>query len=463
MVLMCVAGAMAQAPKSFTYQAVVRNDSNNLVTNANVGVRIAIQDEAGNELYSESHLPKTNENGLITLEIGNGDNQVGSLNNLNWGGAAYFLRTEVDPKGGQSYSMTILQRLSSVPYALYADEAGNVFSGNYNDLSNRPELFSGNYNDLTNRPNLAAVATSGSYADLLNRPNLATVATTGSYTDLSNTPNLATVATTGNYGDLNGTPNLATVATTGSYTDLSSTPTIPTFPTQVSAFSNDAGYLTLAQVTNMLAALYQRIDSLQQFIADNITCCSSASPVFPAAVGDILCTDGSWVSPELYAVSGKTALGVIFHVDESGQHGWAVHLNDQSTSIMWGGYGTDIPSLPNVTNASGAATDTAGYSNTQIIRAYGAATTYPAAWAVDFDNGWYLPAAGQLNTLYGVMSTVNASLQTAGGTEFGGSGTWYYWSSTEYSSSSSWYLSNDGSLYDDNKVHTLRVRSVRAF
>lgn len=37
---------------------------------------------------------------------------------------------------------------------------------------------------------------------------------------------------------------LSTVATTGSYTDLSNKPTIPVVPTNVSAFINDAGYLT---------------------------------------------------------------------------------------------------------------------------------------------------------------------------------------------------------------------------
>ena len=40
------------------------------------------------------------------------------------------------------------------------------FSGNYNDLTNKPSLFSGSYNDLSNRPSLATVATSGNYNDL---------------------------------------------------------------------------------------------------------------------------------------------------------------------------------------------------------------------------------------------------------------------------------------------------------
>lgn len=40
---------------------------------------------------------------------------------------------------------------------------------------------------------------------------------------------------------------LSTVATSGSYSDLSNKPTIPVVPTNVSAFINDAGYLTQHQ------------------------------------------------------------------------------------------------------------------------------------------------------------------------------------------------------------------------
>ena len=42
--------------------------------------------------------------------------------------------------------------------------------------------------------------------------------------------------------------DLATVATSGSYNDLSNKPTIPTVPTNVSAFTNDSGYLVAADI-----------------------------------------------------------------------------------------------------------------------------------------------------------------------------------------------------------------------
>lgn len=82
--------------------------------------------------------------------------------------------------------------------------------------------------------------------------DLATVATSGDYTDLSNTPNLATVATTGDYGDLTNKPTIPAAqvqsdwdeADTTSKAYIQNKPTIPTVPTNVSAFTNDAGYTT---------------------------------------------------------------------------------------------------------------------------------------------------------------------------------------------------------------------------
>lgn len=45
-------------------------------------------------------------------------------------------------------------------------------------------------------------------------------------------------------GFIRNKPELATVAISGDYTDLANTPTIPVIPTNVSSFTNDAGYIT---------------------------------------------------------------------------------------------------------------------------------------------------------------------------------------------------------------------------
>ena len=179
------------------------------------------------------------------------------------------------------------------------------------------------------------------------------------------------------------------------------------------------------------------------------------------AVGDILCTDGSIVKPSLWPVPGKTAKGVVFYVDNSGMHGWAVHLVDQGVDLTWGGYGVDILDLHNHTGHDAYA-DMDGYSNTQAIRAAGNATTYPAAYAVDFDNGWYLPASGQFRLVLAMLFFVNPSIELVGGTPISTDDFFMYWTSTEYSGIYAGYMEN----YDSGgllKSFTGSVRSVCSF
>ena len=75
--------------------------------------------------------------------------------------------------------------------------------------------------------------------------NIWTFGTGGSITFPDST--VQSTAWTGavDYTNVTNTPSLATVATTGSYTDLSGTPTIPT---NISELTNDAGYITAANV-----------------------------------------------------------------------------------------------------------------------------------------------------------------------------------------------------------------------
>lgn len=114
--------SFAQAPQKMSYQSVVRDNSNTLVTNASVGVRISILQgsASGTVVYQETHSVNTNANGLATLAIGNGSVVSGSMASINWGAGTYFVKTETDPTGGTSYTVTSTSELMSTPYALYA-------------------------------------------------------------------------------------------------------------------------------------------------------------------------------------------------------------------------------------------------------------------------------------------------------------------------------------------------------
>ena len=188
--------------------------------------------------------------------------------------------------------------------------------------------------------------------------------------------------------------------------------------------------------------------------------------VQPIAIGDILCTDNSIVKPSDWPVAGKTADGIVFYVDNSGEHGWAVHLQNQESSVQWtpSDQYADIPTLTNCTNVRNAIMDLDGYNNTQKIRNAGDATQYPAAYAVDFDNGWYLPAAGQLRLLYSEIVAINNSLQIVDGIQFPMNSNWWYWSSTEYGLNKAWPVGASGVVDSTSgKANNAGVRGVRTF
>ena len=121
----------SQAPQKFSYQTVIRNSSNQLLSNQQVGIKISVLQgsETGNVVYSERHTPNTNSNGLATLSIGTGSVLSGNFQNINWASGSYYIQTETDPNGGNSYSITSTQQLLSVPYALYAESSGSSIPG----------------------------------------------------------------------------------------------------------------------------------------------------------------------------------------------------------------------------------------------------------------------------------------------------------------------------------------------
>lgn len=142
---------LAQAPQKMTYQSVIRNNSNALLSNANVGIQISILtgSPTGSAVYIERHTTTTNVNGLATLQIGAGTPVAGTFSSIDWSTGNYYVKTETDPAGGTVYSISGTSQLLSVPYALYAEESGNgnSFSGDYNDLINTPTNVSAFTND----------------------------------------------------------------------------------------------------------------------------------------------------------------------------------------------------------------------------------------------------------------------------------------------------------------------------
>ncbi len=120
--------AFAQAPQKMSYQAVIRNSSDNLVTNTQIGIKINIRQDtpSGTIFYTETQTPTTNENGLMSIEIGS-DPTFGLID---WSAGPYYIETKVAVVPPlTTYTITGTTQLLSVPYALYAANAGTCSGG----------------------------------------------------------------------------------------------------------------------------------------------------------------------------------------------------------------------------------------------------------------------------------------------------------------------------------------------
>lgn len=146
----------AQSPNKMSYQAVIRNASNNLVTGTAVAMRISILQgsTSGSAVYVETQTPTTNANGLVSIELGGGTVVSGNFSTINWANGPYFVKTETNPDGatgGIVYTITGISQLLSVPYALHAKTAESV-SGTITETDPVFTAWDKDYADLINTP-----------------------------------------------------------------------------------------------------------------------------------------------------------------------------------------------------------------------------------------------------------------------------------------------------------------------
>jgi len=359
--ILLTASVFAQSPEKMSYQAVIRDSDDNLVVNTSVGMQISILEgsASGTEVYVERQFPTTNNNGLVSIEIGSSDATIvsGDFTTIDWSTGIYFIKTETDLNGGSSYTITGTSQLLSVPYAMHAKTAETVSGG----ITETDPVYTN-----SEAANITA-------------------------TDITNLGNLSGV----NTGDQ----------------DISG------------------------------------IQINEQAIQDTASQIRADIPTY--SLGDF--------------AQG----GIVFLVDETGQHGLVCAKEDQSTEIRWYAGSTGN------TQAKGDG-PYAGEANTSIIIAAQVAlgddgSTYAARICNDLQiteggktyGDWYLPSKEELNLMYQNKGTIDATATSNGGSGFASVP---YWSSTETSPSYAWKQNfNSGNNLDSYKARTERVRAVRAF
>jgi hypothetical protein len=146
--------------------------------------------------------------------------------------------------------------------------------------------------------------------------------------------------------------------------------------------------------------------------------------------------------------------GIVFYVDETGQHGLVAAMEDLEGTYQWGCYGTSI------SGADGQAIGT-GYQNTIDIVA-GCSENTAAFNALNSTVGgytdWHLPSKDELYEMY--MTIGNGSPEG----NIGGFSNSWYWSSSEYNTYTAWGVSFTYSYAGSSaKNDAGRVRVIRAF
>jgi hypothetical protein len=92
--------AICQEPKSFNYQATVRNVAGELVRGESVTIHFSILkgSVSGEVVYSEKQTIITSEDGLISLSIGEGTGEIGDIKSINWTSDNYLWSPEKTKK-----------------------------------------------------------------------------------------------------------------------------------------------------------------------------------------------------------------------------------------------------------------------------------------------------------------------------------------------------------------------------
>jgi hypothetical protein len=126
-----ISNILAQAPMGFNYQGVALSNSGTPISSKKISLRISLieSQQLGAVTYQEAHGVNTDAYGQFSIIIGNGQAVSGKMADVQWNKFPYYLKVELDLDGGTSYVFVGTSQLLSVPYALYANNAGAASIG----------------------------------------------------------------------------------------------------------------------------------------------------------------------------------------------------------------------------------------------------------------------------------------------------------------------------------------------
>lgn len=211
----------SQSPQKINYQAIARDGSGNIVTTL-IGIKFEIiqGSPGGTVVYNETNTSMPSTAGIFNTHIGSGTPGMGPFTSINWANSPHFIRVSIDPAGGTSYNVVGTSELVSVPYALYAETAGNTQSLT---PGNGITINSGTItNSAPNQTvNISGSAVTGSYPNYtITSPGAPTASTGisisgGTITNTAPDQTITISGATGTYPNFTITPQPSTTITPG--------------------------------------------------------------------------------------------------------------------------------------------------------------------------------------------------------------------------------------------------------
>ena len=156
-----------------------------------------------------------------------------------------------------------------------------------------------------------------------------------------------------------------------------------------------------------------------------------------------------------YQVGDMTEGGVVFYVDETGQHGLVAAFEDLDQQWEWGCYGVELM------GANGTAIGTGLQNTLDIVVGCTSSGDIAASEALAYESGgfsdWYLPSKDELYEMYNTIGqgSLNGNI--------GNFQNSWYWSSSEIDYQDAWFVSFNNSGVTTNKYDPTWIRAIRSF
>ncbi|MCQ2276124.1 MAG: fibrobacter succinogenes major paralogous domain-containing protein [Bacteroidales bacterium] len=360
---------------------------------------------------------------------------------------------------------------TDVPAQVNAD--WNATSGTAQIL-NKPELFSGNYNDLSNKPTIPAAANNATLTIQKNGTSVGTFTA-----DASSDKSI----------------NITIPTTTSELTNNSGFITTANVPTNVSQLNNDAGYVSNSNCPTVdLCELYNMMTSLQNTIARQdsmINALNNEHHSFTCGTSTVSDHEGNvyntvkigtqcWMAQNLRTSTNAAGAGNIYTPTASEVPGYDVNTYGRLydwAAVMQGASSSDaVPSgvqgicptgwhVPSDAEWTQLTTYVKSKSEYQCDGADNIANALSAAigWSYNTSEGCYAGSISSTINLTG-FSAVPAGLYNVRSLDFSHSA--FFWSTTESDSNNAYYRnlsSNDAevSRWDFSKDYGHSVRCLR--